>query len=182
MKIFVSAFLALVFANTGAAQGKADDCTLPFTGSYRATIKLRKSGLAYQKYNNGKPISLDQWFQLTKGLSQGLGTSRSSIPNDKVIKNAEDIQVTLKGFLLLVGFERHRKKGDGKDNEFHIEVGRTAQWKGPHVIVEVATGTVSCAARKNAWNLALADAQSDPDPKSHKPPTVLRKFWNPPKY
>jgi hypothetical protein len=180
MTSLLFAILCLLFSEIASALPQADDCTLRFTGSYRATIKLRKSGLSYQRYNNGKPVTLNEWFKLTKRLSQGLGTSGSSIPKDQIIKNAEDIQVTLKGFLLLVGFERHRKKGDGKDNEFHIEIGATREWNGPHAIVEVSTGKTSCSARKKAWSLALADALSDADKKSHKPPTILRKFWNPP--
>src|SRR6266487_3518496 len=95
IKALVCTIFALFFADVAFCT--PDDCTLPFTGSYRAAIKLRKSGLAYQKYNHGKPINLNQWFQLTERLSQQLGTSRSSIPKDRVMKNVEDIRVTLKG-------------------------------------------------------------------------------------
>jgi hypothetical protein len=173
-------FASILIAQTVVTAKQPDDCTLRFTGSYRKAVKLRPANLPYQKFNNGNPITLDQWFELTQRLSQGLGTSRSSIPTTKVIKNVEDIEVTLKGFLLLVRFEKNSRPGDGKDNEFHVEIGSTPQWAGPHVIVEVATGRTSCAGRKAAWNLALADAQSDPNPKTRKTPTVLRKFWNPP--
>jgi hypothetical protein len=111
---------------------------LSFTGSYRKTIKLRKPGLAYQEYNNGKPINLNQWFDLTKRLSQQLGTSRSSIPNKPSDKNVEGIQVTLKGYLLAVRFEKHTSQGDGKYNDFHIELGGTRNWQSPHIVVEAA--------------------------------------------
>src|SRR5438128_1172558 len=77
-----------------------DSCTLPFAGSYRATIKKRQAALAYQKYNNGKPITLNDWFKLTEQLGKQLGTSGSGFPQTQIIKNVEDIQVTLKAYLL----------------------------------------------------------------------------------
>src|SRR5436190_12495421 len=57
-----------------------DSCTLPFAGSYRATIKKRRAGLAYQKYNSGKHINLNDWFKLTEQLGKQLGTSGSGLP------------------------------------------------------------------------------------------------------
>jgi hypothetical protein len=110
---------------------------------------------------------------LTTQLSQDLGTGRSDIPTDHPIANRETIEVKLRCYLLAVRFEKHAAQGDGKDNEFHIEVGGTPAWEGRHVVVEVATGSSSCEARKEAWRLALADAGSD-----H--PTTLRVFANPP--
>lgn len=56
---------ALFFAGIASAS-QPNDCTLSFTGSYRKAVKLRSANLAYQKYNGGKPISLNKWFQLTK--------------------------------------------------------------------------------------------------------------------
>jgi hypothetical protein len=173
IKALVCAIVTCLIADVAFCA--ADDCTLPFAGSYRKSIKLRKADLGYQKYNNGKPINLNQWFDLTKQLSQQLGTSRSSIPDTRVMKNVEDIQVTLKGYLLAVRFEKHSTPSDGKDNEFHIEVGETPKWKSPHIVVEAATGKISCSARKAAWSLALNDSKLD-----KRKPTSLRIFANPP--
>lgn len=178
LKTLIFAIVAFVFAGFAFAQ-QPDDCTLRFAGHYRAALKQRQAGLPYQEYNNGEPIDLNQWFRLTEKLSAQLGTSGSTVPQDQIIKNVEDIQVTLKGYLLAVRFEKNVSQGDGKDNEFHIEIGATPQWEGPHVVVEVTTGQPSCAARKKAWSLAVADALSDPATKSKKKQMTLRVFANP---
>lgn len=175
MRILAIAFTALFFAITARATTQPDDCTLRFTGSYRLAIKLRSPNQHYQKYNHGQPIDLTEWFALTNRLSQGLGTSGSSIPKDQVIKNVEDIQVKLRAFILAVRFERNTKPKDGKDNELHVELGGSPQWKTPHAIVEVATGEDFCSVRKTIWNLAAKDAQVD-----GKHASTLRIFSDPP--
>jgi hypothetical protein len=81
--------------------------------------------------------------KLTERQSGQLATTGSSVPKNQVIKNVEDMHVALKAYLLAVRFEKNMKPGDGKDNEFHIEVGATPQWEGPHVVVEVTTGNPS---------------------------------------
>lgn len=108
-----------------------------------------------------------------QNLSQQFVASGSVIPKDQAIKNIEDIKVTVRCYLLAVRFEKNTKPHDGKDNEFHLEIGATPNWKGAHAVVEVSTGQVSCNARKTAWNLALRDSISD------KKPTTLRIFGNP---
>src|SRR5207249_165833 len=86
---------------------------------------------------------------------------------------------TLKAYLLAVRFEKNVKPGDGKDNEFHIEVGAKPQWEGPHVIVEITTGKPSCLARKIAWRLATVDFAADTSKRRQKLTTV-RIFAQPP--
>jgi hypothetical protein len=176
-KTFVCTIFALLLAQ--GAFCAPDDCTLRFTGKYRKAIKLRKAGLPYQRYNSGKAIDLDQWFALTEQLGAKLGNSRNSIPSNQIIKGVEDIQVTLKGYLLAVRFEKNLHPNDGKDNEFHIEIGATPQWQEPHVVVEATTGNPSCTARKLAWSLAIADTAADKSKKSKKL-TILRVFAYPP--
>lgn len=174
MKTVVCTLFATVLAQ--AAFCAPDDCTLPFTGSYRATIKRRAANLPYPKYNNGNPIDLNQWFTLTEQLETHLGTKGSSVPKTQIIKGVEDIQIAVKAYLLAVRFEKNVKKGDGKDNEFHIEIGATPNWQEAHAVVEVTTGTPSCSARKNAWKMAVADSTA-----AHaKTPTTLRVFAKPP--
>ena len=72
------------------------------------------------------------------------------------------------------------KPGDGKDNEFHIEIGARPQWGTSHVIVEATTGRPSCAARKTAWRLAAADFTADTS-KGRQKLTTLRIFARPPR-
>jgi hypothetical protein len=79
--------------------------------------------------------------KLTERQSGQLATTGSSVPKNQVIKNVEDMHVALKAYLLAVRFEKNMKAGD--DNEFHIEVGATPQWEGPHEVVEVTTGNPS---------------------------------------
>jgi hypothetical protein len=178
-KLKVLVCVAFAFFLADVAFSAPDSCALPFAGSYRATIKKRRAGLPYQTYNNGKPINLNQWFKLIEQFGQTLGTGRSSVPTKRIIKNVEDIQVTLKAYLLAVRFEKNTKPGDGKDNEFHIELGAKPQWQGPHVIVEATTGKPSCAARKTAWRLATADHAADAS-KGNQKLTTLRIFARPP--
>lgn len=177
IKALVWAIFAFFFADVAFCA--PDSCTLPFAGSYRAAIKKRRAGLPYQKYNNGKPIDLNQWFQLTEQLGKQLGTSGSGFPKTQIIKNVEDIQVTLKAHLVAVRFEKNSEPGDGKDNEFHLEVAATPQWKGPHAVVEVTTGKPSCSTRKTAWQLATVDFAADAS-KGNQKLTVLRIFARPP--
>jgi hypothetical protein len=81
----ICAFTGICFCNgSGAATVRADTCALKFTGSYRSEVQLRKSGLNYTRYNNGKPITLKDWFHLTEKLSQDLGPTRKSVPNSGV--------------------------------------------------------------------------------------------------
>jgi hypothetical protein len=56
IKAFIRAVFAFFFAHVAFCA--PDSCTLPSAGSHRATIKTRRATLAYQKYNNGKPINL----------------------------------------------------------------------------------------------------------------------------
>ena len=172
----VCAFTGICFCNeSGAATVRPDSCTLKFTGSYRSDVKLRKPGLNYTRYNNGKPITLNEWFHLTEKLSQDLGPTRKSISDSGITVGAEDIEVTLRAYLLAVRFERHSRPHDGLDNEFHVEVGAAPKWDEPHVIVEVATGKNFCAVRKAAWGLALGDAAME-----GQKITKLRIFRHPP--
>ena len=116
---------------------------------------------------------------MTEQLGKQLGTSGSSVPKNQIIKNVEDIQITVRAYLLAVRFEKNAKPGDGKDNEFHIEIGETPQWKEPHAVVEVTTGQPSCAARKTAWRLATTDFAADTS-KGRQKLTNLRIFAHPP--
>jgi len=72
-----------------------------------------------------------------------------------VLQDFETVKVTLEGFLLGAMFERKVKQGDGKDNDFHLEVSDSQNWKSRHVIVEVPPGPEFCDARKQIFDIVL---------------------------
>jgi hypothetical protein len=74
-----------------------------------------------------------------------------------VIKGIETVKVTLEGFLLGAKFERNVHTGDGKDNDFHIEISDSKKWQSKHVIVEVPPGPEYCDARKQIFDIVRAD-------------------------
>ena len=67
------------------------------------------------------------------------------------------IKVTLEGFLPGAKFERYVQAGDGKDNDFRIEISDSKKWKSKRVIVEVLSGSEYCDARKQIFNIIHAD-------------------------
>jgi len=74
-----------------------------------------------------------------------------------VIKGIETVKVTLEGFLLGAKFERNVHTGDGKDNDFHIEISDSKKWQSKHVIVEAPPGPEYCDARKQIFYIVRAD-------------------------
>jgi hypothetical protein len=74
-----------------------------------------------------------------------------------VIKGIETVKVTLEGFLLGAKFERNVHTGDGKDNDFHIEISDSKKWQSKHVIVEAPPGPEYCDARKQIFDIVRAD-------------------------
>lgn len=65
--------------------------------------------------------------------------------------------MTLEGFLLGAKFERNVHTGDGKDNDFHIEISDSKKWQSKHVIVEAPPGLEYCDARKQIFDIVRAD-------------------------
>jgi hypothetical protein len=47
--------------------------------------------------------------------------------------------------------------GDGKDNDFHIEISDSKKWQSKHVIVEAPPGPEYCDARKRIFDIVRAD-------------------------
>ena len=48
-------------------------------------------------------------------------------------------------------------QGDGKDNDFHVEMSDNSKWKSKHVIVEVPPGPEYCEARKQIFDIVKQD-------------------------
>src|SRR5437588_10398367 len=87
-KIKALIWIAFAFFLADVAFSAPDSCSLPFAGSYRATIKKRPEGLPYPKYNHGKPINLNQWFKLTEQFGKQLGTPCIMRTNPRTIDTA----------------------------------------------------------------------------------------------
>jgi hypothetical protein len=118
------------------AQAFTNDCTLKFQGSYRKAVKNRVAadGTDYTVHNNGEAISVKDWFEFVCGFDPALKKKKITT-STKELKGFETIKVTLVGFLVGAKFERHVKRGDGKDNDFHLEISDSKQWRSKHVIV-----------------------------------------------
>jgi len=158
MRILSALALATALAAITQAQGFSDDCSLSFNGSYRKAVKNRTAadGANYTVHNNGAPITVAEWFGLVCGFDPKL-KGKNITTSTKVINGIETTQVTLEGFLLGAKFERSVHKGDGKDNDFHIEIRDSKQWRSKHVIVEVPPGPEYCDARKQIFDIVWVD-------------------------
>lgn len=115
----------------------------------RRFMKFRgpQAGMSYTRYNNGKPIDLAEWFSFTCGLSKSV----TATPEDKPIEGAENIELTLRGYVLAVKFMR---TGDG---DINVELGSTPAWDADHMVVEMSQGKDFCKARQTLWKLAKKD-------------------------
>ncbi|MGA9995894.1 MAG: hypothetical protein WBP93_10790 [Pyrinomonadaceae bacterium] len=153
-----------------SAQLAPDDCSWQSGGGSRSgsrkALKLRTAdeGKSYTKYNRGRAITIDQWFEFTCGLD---GLVPREIPVDQPIKDAETIRVTLRGYVLAARFMR-----DG-DHDINVELGATPDWNTDHVVVEMSAGTQYCAARKALWKLVRKDGCQEDQCILRKPVEVL---------
>ena len=69
--------------------------------------------------------------------------------------------MTLEEFLLGAKFERHKSQGDGKDNDFHVEISDSKMWESKRLIVEVPPGPEYCAARQQIFDIAQAEVAAE---------------------
>jgi hypothetical protein len=159
-KLTILSALALVAMLAAITQAQAfnNDCSLGFKGSYRKAVKNRKAadGANYTNHNNGAAITVAKWFGLACGFDSKV-KGKKITTSTKVINGVETVKVTLEGFLLGAKFERHKSQGDGKDNDFHIEISDSKKWKSKHLIVEVPPGAEYCDARKEIFDIVKAD-------------------------
>ena len=158
MRILSALAPAMAMAAITQAQAFSNDCSLSFKGSYRKAVKNRKAadGANYANHNNGNAITVAKWFGLVCGFDPNL-KGKNITTSTKVINGIETTRVTLEGFLLGAKFERNVHAGDGKDNDFHIEISDSKRWKSKHVIVEVPPGPEYCDARKQIFDIVRAD-------------------------
>src|SRR5262245_5036010 len=123
MRALSAIVLAAMLAAITQAQAFSNDCSLSFKGSYRKAVKNRKAadGTNYTNHNNGNAIKVADWFNLVCGFDPQL-KGKSITTSTNVIDGIETTKVSLEGFLLGARFERNVHTGDGKDNDFHIEI------------------------------------------------------------
>jgi hypothetical protein len=158
MRILSALALATAMAAITQAQAFNNDCSFSFKGSYRKAVKNRKAadGANYTNHANGAAITVAKWFGLVCGFDPKL-KGKNITTSTKVINGIETTRVTLEGFLLGAKFERNVHAGDGKDNDFHIEISDSKRWKSKHVIVEVPPGPEYCDARKQIFDILRAN-------------------------
>ena len=129
---------------------KPDDCSWENKSRIRKAVKSRSAeiGKSYLNYNNGKPITIAEWYKLTCSLDPQVP---DQIPTDAAIEGAETVRVTLSGYLLGAHFEREG------DHDMQAELSATPDWNSDHVLLELAPGTEYCDARRGLWNLVRKD-------------------------
>ena len=137
MKTAFFALIALLLVPVTMAQKAPDDCAWESTSKSRKVVKLRSEndGAAYTNFNDGRPISLTQWFEMTCKLDSLVP---EKLPDDSPIAGAETVRVTVRGYLLAARFERD------DDHDIHVELGATPDWLGPHIVLEMSAGPEYC--------------------------------------
>jgi hypothetical protein len=145
-KLWPALLLLCAMAMAASAQKAPDDCSWQAEGKSRMAVKLRtaEDGKAYTDYNQGRPITVDEWFNFTCGLDKLIP---QQIPADHAIEGAETVRVTLEGYLLGARFERD------KDHDIHVELGASSNWETDHVVLEMSAGDEYCAARQALWKI-----------------------------
>ena len=140
------------------------------SGRGRRAMKTRtpRDTRSYKAYNRGRAIDLTEWFRFTCSLN-------SLVPDqpadDKPIEGAEDVTVTLKGYVLAVKFMR------GGDRDMHVELGETPDWNGDHIVVEMSPGKEYCKARAALWKIVEKDGCREDECILKKPVKVKVKGY-----
>jgi hypothetical protein len=147
-------------------QRKPDDCSWENKSRIRKSVKTRsaESGKDYINYNDGKPITIAEWYKLTCTLDPKVP---DQIPSDAPIAGAETMRVTLRGYLLGAHFER-----DG-DHDMQAEIAAGPEWNNNHVLLELAPGAEYCDARHDLWELVRKDGCKTDTCVLRKPVEVL---------
>ena len=147
------------------AIAKADitDCNIPFEGSERKGVKMRKPGQKYTLHNGGRAVTVSEFYSYVSGLVDGVPSQRKLVPDDEPLK-AEKLTMKVKGYLMAGKSE--------DDNDFHLQISEKPEWKElTQLVVEIPPGEEYCEARNNY--IKLVEAQ---------PKGTARKciFTNPP--
>jgi hypothetical protein len=166
MKLSFAAVLLLIIVMPASAQRAPDDCSWQSESKLRKAVKLltASEGKGYTDYNDGQPITIDEWFKFTCGLD---ALVPQQIPADSPIEGAETTRVALRGYLLGVKFERD------DDHDIHVELAASSDWNTDHVVLEMSAGAEYCAARKALWNLVRRDGCRGDECILRKPVEVL---------
>jgi hypothetical protein len=162
--IFVLIFSAILLAADDPR--KPDDCSWENKSKARKLVKTRSAevGKNYINYNDGKPITIAEWYKLTCSLDAKVP---DQIPADAPIEGAETMRVTVRGYLLGAHFER-----DG-DHDMQAEIAAGPEWDTDHVLLELAPGTEYCEARHSLWQLVRKDGCKTDQCILRKPVEVL---------
>jgi hypothetical protein len=166
IKFSFAALALLMIVSPASAQRAPDDCSWQSESKLRKAVKLRTAadGKGYTDYNQGRSITIDEWFKLTCGLD---GLVPQQIPLDRPIEGAETIRVTLRGYLLGARFERD------DDHDIHVELAASPDWNTDHIVLEMSAGDEYCAARQALWKLVRRDGCRGDECILRKPVEVL---------
>lgn len=125
-------------------------CQLPFTGSDRRAVKLRRPNLDVPFHNGGRAISLVDWYEFVCPLSTDVPTRRRDVPQGRPL-NVERLKVKVRAFVLAI-------KQESNDNDLHLQIADTASpYNQQQLVVEIPPGDAFCTARSNMMELFRAD-------------------------
>jgi hypothetical protein len=166
MKTIIFLFILSALFLAADDTRKPDDCSWENKSKARKSVKTRSAevGKSYINYNDGKPITIAEWYKLTCSLDAKVP---DQIPADAPIEGAETMRVTVRGYLLGAHFER-----DG-DHDMQAEIAGAPQWNTDHVLLELAPGTEYCGARHDLWQLVRKDGCKTDQCLLRKPVEVL---------
>ncbi len=150
-------------------------CELEYEGSVRKEVKLRPPGLSYEKANDGKTLTVPEWFSMLCGRRYE-SLLRDKFPQDAA-HESEHLWVRIRAYVLLVKSE--------EDNDYHIQVAARPEWSvnNPQIIIEIPPGANYCLARQNFEALLIADGGKVSNNKTGDRKTQVSKryfFKNPP--
>jgi hypothetical protein len=166
MKTIIFLLISSAILLAADDQRKPDDCSWENKSKARKFVKTRSAevGKSYINYNDGKPITIAEWYKLTCSLDAKVP---EQIPADAAIEGAETMRVTLHGYLLGAHFEREG------DHDMQAEIAAGPEWNTDHVLLELAPGTEYCPARHSLWQLVRKDGCKTDQCILRKPVEVL---------
>jgi hypothetical protein len=166
MKTIIFLLISSVILLAADDPRKPDDCSWENTSKARKLVKTRSAevGKSYINYNEGKPITIAEWYRLTCSLDAKVP---DQIPAYAPIEGAETMRVIVRGYLLGAHFER-----DG-DHDMQAEIAAGPEWNTDHVLLELAPGTEYCEARHSLWQLVRKDGCKTDQCILRKPVEVL---------
>jgi hypothetical protein len=147
---FIAALLLLLLLPGRTLTQDENGCQLRFKGSDRKNVKIRKPKPrpAYTLFEQGRAISVSEWFAFVCSLDVDVPTRKTEIPKT-IAMDVEAFQVKIRAHILAAKLE--------PDNDLHIQIGESAEWNQQQIVVEIPPGDNFCDARTAFMELFRRD-------------------------